>query len=1114
MKRLFKIIGWSLLTIIVLLLLAVTAVLWYLTPEKLTPLVEREVTSRIDGRLELSRIELTFWSTFPHFELDVDSLLIISNRLNSVDSIDNALIPANADTLLSVGKLHGAINVIALARQRIELSDLLIERPRANIVVAPGNIANYDIFGGSDDVPSDSTSTSLPDITLNSFRLVDAGPITYRSIPDSLYLSVNIAGTSLTELQTAAYRINISGDAVSPILDEYNLTPLTIGLDGRIDWSPSRPAAVRLQDINITLNEISSLISADVDATDRIVIKQLNVEIKSLNVNDVINHLPEPMRRQLDGIDTDMTVNTAFRLTSPYTVADSLTMPSIAASVDIPDCHLYWNDLHLNRATLTASAAVDGENPDNMHLSIERLIVDGRAMEINARGTVDGPIDNPAIDSHLAMALKLGHLPKSLRNKLPVSISGRLSADTDLKMRLKDMTDKGFHKIHMDGEVRLTDFDILSNDSLLVGHTEVAVLKFGTDRTIEGKQQRIDSMLTASINIDTLSLEVPGLIVRGTDLTAALGTLNRSTSTDTAAINPFGGLISLRSIMLDQTDDSMTVRLRDMQAHASLTRFNGDKRAPQLHFDLTARRIGTRMPDMSIAVSQPNIQFYAHLIPAKTDSTKVRTRNNRRRHNMSNRDSVATSQSIDWNVSNDFKTLIKRWDINGHLTSNRAFIFTRQFPLRQRAADIDLYFNTDTVRLNSLQYNIGNTRLDIKGEVTNIERALTGQNNRSKLKIRCNVVAPFIDITQLANTTFYEPSGYAGPDPDYDEDAYYSNNNVSTDTTITRPVLIPRNIDADLTVVADSIKYADLIMEKFSGSVLVNNCAVNLHDLRASTDIGSASLSALYWAPDTTHMQFGMGMKLNRFYIDRVLSMIPAVDSLLPALQGFAGIINADLAASTSITPTMNIDMPSFKGALKLDGDSLVLLDADTFKMLAKWLVFKNKKRNMIDHMEVEIAVDDNTVSIYPFIFDIDRYKLGVMGRNDLDMNLDYHVSVLKSPLPFKFGINITGNLDDPKIKLGGAKIKPGEAATYQIADSTRVNLLTQIEDLFKRGAMNSNNMGIKTRGKITIDTVAEDNISAADSVLMRQEGFLPPDSITTQPVETTEPKRRFLWKK
>ncbi|MDE7386428.1 MAG: hypothetical protein K2N28_04765 [Muribaculaceae bacterium] len=1113
MKRLLKIIGWSLLTIIVLLLLAVTAVLWYLTPEKLTPIVEREVTARIDGRLEVSRIELTFWSTFPRFELDVDSLLIISNRLNSVDSIDKSVIPANADSLFSVDKLHGAINVAALARQQIELSDLLIVHPRANIVVAPGGTANYDIFNSTEE-PDDTTSTPLPDITVNSFQLIDAGPITYRSIPDSLYMSVNISGTSLTEVTPHAYNISITGDAMSPLLDDYNLTPLTVGIDGRIDWSPARPAAVQLSDIDLNINEINSLISANVDATDHIIIRQLDIELKSLNVNDVIAHLPQPVSQQLANIDTDMTVDATFSLTSPYTLLDSLTIPSVTATLNIPDCHFYWNDLHLNKATLAATVTVDGDNPDNSQLEIGHLVLDGRAMEVNARGTVTGPLDNPAIDTRLAMALKLGRLPRKLRDKLPVTIAGRLSADTDLRMHLKDMTAKGFHKIHMDGEVRLTDFDIMSRDSLLVGHTELAVLKFGTDRTLHGPDRRIDSLLTASVSIDTLSLEVPGLIVRGSALSAALGTLNRSTSSDTSAINPFGGMVRFSSLILDQPADSMTLRLRDMQSHVALTRYEGARRAPKLHFDLNARRIGTRMPDMAIAISQPNILLDAHLITTDNTVRRDSTSTRRRRQRTHNGDSISRqSEVIDWNISNDLKTLIKRWEINGRLTSNRAFIFTRAFPLRQRAADIDLYFNTDTVRLNNLKYNIGNTRLDIKGEITNIERALTGRSNRSKLKIRCDVEAPFIDITELATTTFYESSGYAGPDPDYDEDTYYTNNNVASDSTTPRPVLIPRNIDANLSVMADSIKYSDLIMEKFSGSVLINNCAVNLHDLHASTEIGSASLSALYWAPDTTRMQFGMGAKLNGFHIDRVLSMIPAVDSLLPALQGFSGIINADLAASTSITPAMNIDMPTFKGALKLDGDSLVLLDADTFKMLAKWLVFKNKKRNMIDHMEVEIAVDDNTVQIYPFIFDIDRYKLGVMGRNDLDMNLDYHVSVLKSPLPFKFGINIKGTLDNPKIKLGGAKIKPGQATTYAIADSTRINLLNQIEDVFRRGAMTERNMEIKTRRAVAVDTIAGDNLSANDSIMMQKEGFLPPDTVEIK-AEEPKTKRRFPWKK
>ena len=145
--------------------------------------------------------------------------------------------------------------------------------------------------------------------------------------------------------------------------------------------------------------------------------------------------------------------------------------------------------------------------------------------------------------------------------------------------------------------------------------------------------------------------------------------------------------------------------------------------------------------------------------------------------------------------------------------------------------------------------------------------------------------------------------------------------------------------------------------------------------------------------------------------------------------------------------------------------------------------------------------VDNSQIEIFPFIFDIDRYRLGIMGSNDMNMNLNYHVSVLKSPFPFKFGINIRGNIDDMKIRLGGAKVKPGSGIErISIADTTRVNLVKQIENVFRRSA----------HSRVTLDApkidrnivTADDTISGADSLLMIKEGLIEapvlPDSVKT----------------
>ena len=233
----------------------------------------------------------------------------------------------------------------------------------------------------------------------------------------------------------------------------------------------------------------------------------------------------------------------------------------------------------------------------------------------------------------------------------------------------------------------------------------------------------------------------------------------------------------------------------------------------------------------------------------------------------------------------------------------------------------------------------------------------------------------------------------------------------------------------------------------------------------------------------------------------------------MPALQNFAGIVNADIAVTTDLYRNMDINIPSLRAAISIEGDSLVLLDPDTFKTVSKWLLFKNKKRNMIDHMSVEAVIDRGAIELYPFMFDIDRYRLGVMGHNDLAMNLNYHVSVLKSPIPFKFGINIKGTPEKLKVRLGGAKFKEKMVVErQQIADNTRINLVQQIDNMFRRGLRNarSGRLNFRSQGRSTIaaELDAEETVSYADSLKMIRAGLIDnPDTLRFPPHDPPAPE-------
>jgi hypothetical protein len=168
-------------------------------------------------------------------------------------------------------------------------------------------------------------------------------------------------------------------------------------------------------------------------------------------------------------------------------------------------------------------------------------------------------------------------------------------------------------------------------------------------------------------------------------------------------------------------------------------------------------------------------------------------------------------------------------------------------------------------------------------------------------------------------------------------------------------------------------------------------------------------------------------------------------------LKSFEGIINCQIAATTQIDTNMNVVLPTIEGVARIKGDSLVLLDGETFAEIAKMLKFKNREKNLVDSIAVEVSIKDNQIEVYPFIMKMDRYTTAISGKQDLDMNLDYHISVLKSPLPMRMGINISGNMDDFKFGIGKAKYKDTNLPVYsKVIDSTRVNLLEKIKDIYK----------------------------------------------------------------
>jgi hypothetical protein len=1128
-KKVLKWVAATVVGLIALLLLLLTLTVWILTPERLTPLVSKLANESLDARVNIGRVELSLWHTFPHFTVEVDSLDIVSNGFASLSPEERALLPADADTLLRVGHFRGGVNVAALLIAKISLYNIELGGTMVNAVQLNSLRSNFNIVPPSEE-PEDTTSSTpyIPDISLNRFALTDNLPIRYRSVADSIDLSLTVAKSPLVEDGDNAYRVTFGSTANVKMAEDLLANTIAVDLGGGLTWSHKEPMVLKINDFGLNVGTaengmIKSKWDATVDFADPMTLREMAFNVGPVAPSTMMGLLSEQMREEIGTIDTDMLVTLKGRLTKPFNMVDD-SIPCLEANLNIPACKLRYNDCYTaDRLAADIDFSLPG-NLDSAVVTVKKLTFEGMGAKMSVTGKASNLIADATVDGHVSAEASLASLPGEVLATLPKStkLAGNVKLDTDVRCAMSNLSMSNFHRMMLRGTLSLEDLKVDMPSENLACYTHYTEMNLGTASSfVNDSRVKVDSLLTVSVKSDTLFVKMDGMDVRMRNARVGAGCINSQRSADTTAIIPFGGMLQVERMSYSDTD-SAKIGLSDIAARMSLKRYENDAHVPQVTVSADAGKIFFTDKINFFGLQKSHFDLNAHLKQHKrrtlteSDSLRMASRKAVREAELSMH---AGADSLDLTVDKATGRLLRDLQMTGHLTAKRGGMFTPYFPLRNRISDFDMEFSTDSLVLNNVRYMCGKSDFKINGSVRNIRRALT---RGEPIDVDWHMTSDSINVNEILNA-FYVGSDYAAKlesgevklkSAESDADLDRLADNVVATADSVSAVLIPLNLEAHVKVNAKNVKYADMDLKNCHGELMVSDGALNLHDISATSDIGSIGLNALYSAPLKDEIRFGMGLELNSIDIKKFIGMVPAVDSLMPLLNSFEGIIDASIAATADIDSTMNIVIPSLDAALRLNGKNLVLLDAETFRTIAKWLMFKDKGKNMIDEMGAEVLISNSTVQLFPFVFDFDRYRLAVMGSNDLDLNYKYHISVLKSPIPFKFGINLSGNAaaDKMKVRLGRAKYKAGKAVeSVAIVDNTRVNLLKEIDNVFKRGAHAARlgSLNVDKSGLVSLDDDASaDTISAADSILFIQEGLLPapvrPDSVATTPAAAT----------
>ena len=330
------------------------------------------------------------------------------------------------------------------------------------------------------------------------------------------------------------------------------------------------------------------------------------------------------------------------------------------------------------------------------------------------------------------------------------------------------------------------------------------------------------------------------------------------------------------------------------------------------------------------------------------------------------------------------------------------------------------------------------------------------------------------------------------------------------DSVGTQLVVIPGNLEATVGLEANRIDYDSLCINWASADFALRRRTLQVTEGLAMSNMGDIYFEGFYSTRSKKDLKAGFNLNLVDITAEKVITLFPAVDTLMPMLKSFAGDLDCTLSATSQVDTAMNLILPTIDGVMRITGKDLSIdNDSPEFRKIASLLRFRDRNKVRVDQMSVSGMIRDNTLEIFPFVLDIDRYVLAASGLQHFDESFQYHLSLIKSPLLVKFGVNIWGpGFGDIHYGVGKARYRNTQvpAFTRQL-DTIQLNLLASIHNIFEIGVERA--MAENRSLRLVEERMEAMGFSEAEPPVETSEGVPAQDASWMEPIRSHAAQRR-----
>ena len=1030
MKKALKIFGIALGSLIGVVLLVVGAAIWVVfTPERLTPIVRDVAKEYITCEHHIGKVELTFFSTFPQFGLDIDSVVII-----------NAVEGEESDTLFAAPKLVATVDVAELLDNKLHIYALRMPDVKAHIFINELGENNLDIFNLSPDTTTteDTTAFALPfqEIKVDALH-VSAQEVTFSNLRDSM--DVAVAGLALDAKAKSINDIHLQlavAAADATLQDIQYAKQLSLAVD--------IPAVVNYEQMGITLNQAHITINQWDVALDGWVRAQEDIEmdmrvaLQDWQIGEILTLLPPTLLSSLEGITANGVVSLNAHARGVY---NDETMPIVDAHLVLQDGEGKYAELPytFHSLALDADMHLDMQDKQQTMVQIHDLKAQTGKSSLQGKGMVKDLLGNMWMDVQTSMNVDM----VDVRYFLPedMHVEGRAKGKIGLQIYMDDLLAMALEKGTVNGDVQLIGIQYDADGiyaALPDNHLKIQIPNARPSRkevgwlsgTLSAKsgEVKIDSLLQTELGTTEIAVEVSNILGKGPRLHATLALQSAEQihvvmdSMDITVAQPMMTADAIYN-MQDTTEmPSADAEVKFGRLYGHYTDIQADVIGGILTAALHAPRMKAGLEVQSLKASMG--EDYA-----------IQTQH------------VAIDAAAKYNKDGGDNILLT-WRPMLNVDMKQAEVTIAGWEQKLLIPDMDLAYSNRDFHIESSKFILGNSDFELTGDVKHIGRWLREQGT---LEGELNFISNHTDANELLVLLSADDESEEDRLEDTGQPLLDSTNTYSVEKNNEErePFLVPKNVDVILNTQIKETNFFNQTARELGGKIYIKDGTLILEEMGFICNAAKLQLTAMYRTPRKNHIYVGFDYHMMDINIQELIGMIPQIDTMLPMLRSFKGEAEFHLAAETYTNAQYEIKPSTLRGAASIFGKDLVVMDSETFSKISKLLLFSKKTENRIDSISAEMTLYKKEIDVYPFCVSMDNYMVALGGRHNLDMSFKYDVNVLS---PIYLGVNVSGTLDDLDIKLTRCKYaKDFKPIFHRKVDTQSAELRSMIRESMRK---------------------------------------------------------------